>query len=141
MPNDKPNKIPMTFEYMQTLVRSFLERPCSCQSKDGNSCPTDDSGNIMWHTWRRYGANGQLCEHDASCFVKRDRLSLNIADIESTIFLQEMKTAGWTIELNDCRYANMTRYDVMAMEATTEELTVLKRWVKNTVKAFPSRRK
>lgn len=141
MPNEKPNRIPMTFDYMQTLVRTFLERPCSCQSKDGIPCPTDDLGNIMWHTWRRYGVNDRLCDHDACCFVKRDRICLNIRDNDTQMFLKQMRDAGWTVFVNDSRYASMTRYDVMAIDATREQLTVLKRWVKKTVNAFPSRRK
>ena len=136
MPNGKPNKIPMTFKYMQIFVRTTLNRPCSCQSKDGKPCPTDDQGNLKWHTWRRYGSKNQLCDHDACYFVKRDRLSLNISDEDTTRFLNEMKDVGWTIELNDSRYANMTRYDVMAMHATREQLAVLQHWIKQTVNAF-----
>lgn len=137
MPNGKPNNIPMTFDFIQALVRTSLERACSCRANNGNPCPIDHNGEIMWHTWRRYGASGQLCDHDASCFVKRDRLSLNIADVSKTLFIEEMKAVGWTIELNDSRYAKMTRYDVMAMEATPNQLHVLKKWLKQTVGAFP----
>lgn len=137
MPNEKTHRIPMPFEYMQTLVRTFLGRPCSCDSEDTKRCPTDIDGQQMWHTWRRYGSKNQLCEHDACCFVKRDRLCLNILDIHKSAFLQEMESAGWTVYVNDLRYANMTRYDVMAMDATREQLTVLKRWIEKTVNAFP----
>ena len=131
----------MTFEYMQIFVRTALKRPCSCQSKDGNDCPMDQNKTLKWHTWRRYGANDQLCDHDASCFVKRDRLSLNISDISKTLFMKEMTAVGWTIELNDSRYANMTRYDVIAMDATPDELKVLLTWIQKTVGAFPQAKK
>lgn len=141
MPNVKPNRIAMTFDYMRIFVRTALGRPCSCQSKDGKACPRDDDGNLKWHTWRRYGSKNQLCDHDASCFVKRDRMCLNILDRDATQFLKEMKDSGWTIELNDPRYANMTRYDVIAMEASPEELKVLLKWIKNTVGAFSKAKK
>ena len=133
---ERPNTIPMTFSFMQALANKSLERRCSCNSKEGDPCPTDKNGNIMWHTWRRYGVNGNLCAHDACVFVKRDRLCLNILDRNKSRFLREMRSADWQVYVDDLRYENMTRYDVLSMDATRDQLLVLERWIKRSVLAF-----
>ena len=128
--NQRPHTISMTFDFMQAFVNNTLDPPCSCSSKEVNPCPTDQNGNIMWHTWRRYGTNGNLCAHDACVFVKRDRLCLNIFDRNKAQFLKEMQNTGWVVHVNDLSYENMTRYDVFSMDATHDQLLVLQRWIK-----------
>jgi hypothetical protein len=138
MPNNKPNTHELTFEYMQILIRSFLKRGCGCKDSNSNSCPLPEDGSDQWHTWRRLKKNGDPHKTDACCFVKPDHISLNIHDKDASTFKMEMIDAGWTVEVNDPRSPMMTRYNVCTpnMIATNTQLTVLKKWVLQTVGAF-----
>ena len=138
MPNDKPQTFQLTFSYMQTLIRTFLKRPCSCHSKMGQNCPLSDDGSEQWHTWRRLTAKGVPHQTDASVFVKPHCISVNIHKSDIEKFKKEMTSAGWTIGLNDKRSHVMTRFNITIpnMVATKPQLEVLKDWVQKTVGAF-----
>ena len=138
MPNNKPTTHKLTFDHMQILVRSFLNRRCGCQANMGDDCPLSEDGSDQWHTWRRLKKNGTSHKTDASCFVKPDHISLNIHDKDAGTFKMEMIDAGWTVTVNDPRSTVMTRYNVCApnMIATNVQLIVLKKWVLQTVGAF-----